>query len=198
MTETNFKDLWQSQNTNVDLNPNDIISKAVQLQKKTRIKLLLTNGLLFITMLFIIGIVMYFKPQMITTKIGVLLVIIAIVMQIVVSSKLTSVFDKNNTQTSNAEYLQQLLLFKKKQAFLQSTIMTAYFILLGLGIVLYMIEYTMRMSVLGAALAYGITGLWMALNWFYFKPKIIKKQQQKLNEIIADLEKINDQFLEEK
>jgi hypothetical protein len=198
MTETNFKDLWQSQNTNVDLNPNDIISKAVQLQKKTRIKLLLTNGLLFITMLFIIGIVMYFKPQMITTKIGVLLVIIAIVMQIVVSSKLTSVSDKNNTQTSNAEYLQQLLLFKKKQAFLQSTIMTAYFILLGLGIVLYMIEYTMRMSVLGAALAYGITGLWMALNWFYFKPKIIKKQQQKLNEIIADLEKINDQFLEEK
>jgi len=38
----------------------------------------------------------------------------------------------------------------------------------------------------------------MALNWFYFRPKIIKKQQQKLNDIIADLEKINDQFLEEK
>lgn len=198
MTETNFKDLWQSQNTNANLNSKDIISKAEQLQKKTRIKLLLTNGLLFVTMLFIIGIVLYFKPEMITTKIGVLLVIIAIVMQILASSKLTSVSDKNNAQTSNAEYLQQLLIFKKKQAFLQSTIMTAYFILLGLGIVLYMIEYTMRMSVLGAALAYGITGLWMALNWFYFRPKIIKKQQQKLNDIIADLEKINDQFLEEK
>ena len=198
MTETNFKDLWQSQNTNANLNSKDIISKAEQLQKKTRIKLLLTNGLLFVTMLFIIGIVLYFKPEMITTKIGVLLVIIAIVMQIVVSSKLTSVSDENNAQTNNAEYLQQLLMFKKKQAFLQSTIMTAYFILLGLGIVLYMIEYTMRMSVLGAALAYGITGLWMALNWFYFRPKIIKKQKQKLNDIIADLEKINDQFLEEK
>lgn len=198
MTETNFKDLWQSQNTNANLNSKDIISKAEQLQKKTRIKLLLTNGLLFVTMLFIIGIVLYFKPEMITTKIGVLLVIIAIVMQILASSKLTSVSDKNNAQTSNAEYLQQLLIFKKKQAFLQSTIMTAYFILLGLGIVLYMIEYTMRMSVLGAALAYGITGLWMAINWFYFRPKIIKKQQQKLNDIIADLEKINNQFLEEK
>ncbi|HLF53394.1 hypothetical protein [Flavobacterium sp.] len=198
MTETNFKDLWQSQNTNANLNSKDIISKAEQLQKKTRIKLLLTNGLLFVTMLFIIGIVLYFKPEMITTKIGVVLVIIAIVMQIVASSKLTSVSDKNNAQTSNAEYLQQLLMFKKKQVFLQSTIMTAYFILLGLGIVLYMIEYTIRMSVLGAALAYGITGLWMALNWFYFRPKIIKKQQQKLNDIIADLEKINDQFLEEK
>ncbi|MET0760642.1 MAG: hypothetical protein ABWZ56_09495, partial [Flavobacterium sp.] len=64
MTETNFKDLWQSQNTNANLNSKDIISKAEQLQKKTRIKLLLTNGLLFVTMLFIIGIVLYFKPEM--------------------------------------------------------------------------------------------------------------------------------------
>jgi hypothetical protein len=119
-------------------------------------------------------------------------------MQIITSTKLISASDKNNDQNSNAEYLQQLLVFKKKQAFLQSTIMTAYFILLGLGIVLYMIEYTIRMSILGAALAYGITSLWIAVNWFYFRPKIIKKQQQKLNKIIADLEKINDQFLEEK
>lgn len=198
MIETNFKNLWQSQNTNANLNSKDIILKAIQLQKKTRIKTLLTNGLLLVTMLFIIGIVVYFQPKMITTKIGTILVVIALIMQIITSTKLISASDKNNDQNSNAEYLQQLLVFKKKQAFLQSTIMTAYFILLGLGIVLYMIEYTIRMSILGAALAYGITSLWIAVNWFYFRPKIIKKQQQKLNKIIADLEKINDQFLEEK
>jgi hypothetical protein len=198
MIETNFKNLWQCQNTNANLNSKDIILKAIRLQKKTRIKTQLTNGLLLVTMLFIIGIVLYFQPKMITTKIGTILVVIALIMQIITSTKLISASDKNNDQNSNAEYLQQLLVFKKKQAFLQSTIMTAYFILLGLGIVLYMIEYTIRMSILGAALAYGITSLWIAVNWFYFRPKIIKKQQQKLNKIIADLEKINDQFLEEK
>jgi hypothetical protein len=195
MTETNFKDLWQSQNTDADLNPKAIIAKAKQLQKKTRLKLLLSNGLLFATMLFIIGIVVYYQPQMITTKIGTILVVIAILMAITASSSLISLSNKSDDQTNNAEYLQQLLLFKKKQAFFQTTIMKLYFILLGLGIALYMIEYTLRMSRLGAIAAYGITALWMAVNWFYFRPKIIKKQQQKLNEVIANLENINKQFL---
>lgn len=198
MTETNFKDLWQSQNTNTDINPKAIIAKAKQLQKKTRLKLLLGNGLLLVTMLIIIGIAVYYQPQMITTKIGTILVIMAIVMQIVASTKLASVLNKSNTQTSNTDYLQQLLLFKKKQAFLQSTIMTLYFILLGVGILLYMLEYVLQMSFLGAIAAYGIAALWIATNWFYFRPKIIKKQQQKLNEVIAGIESINEQFLEEK
>jgi hypothetical protein len=35
------------------------------------------------------------------------------------------------------------------------------------------------MTLLDGLLTYGITGLWIAFNWFYLKPKIKKKQQQK-------------------
>jgi hypothetical protein len=196
MTETNFKELWQAQNTTPNIDSKEIVSKAKQLQKRTRIKLLLSNLLLFITMLFITGIILYYKPQMITTKIGAILVIIAIIMQIVTSTKLITLLKESDTQTSNAEYLKQLLLIKKKQAVMQSTIMTIYFILLGLGIALYMFEYAMRMTLLGGLLAYGITGIWIAFNWFYLRPKIIIKQQQKLNESITDLESVKEQFSE--
>jgi hypothetical protein len=48
-----------------------------------------------------------------------------------------------------------------------------------------MFEYVLRMTLLDGLLTYGITGLWIAFNWFYLKPKIIKKQQQKLNDSIA-------------
>lgn len=196
MTEIDFKDIWQSQRINADSNAEAIVTKAKQLQKKTRVKIILGNLLLFVTMLFIIGIVIYFKPQMVTSKIGILLVLAAIIMQITASSKLV-VWNKSNGQKSNLDYLQQLVLFKKKQAFLQSTIMNIYFVLLGLGIVLYMIEYTIRMSALAAILTYGLTLAWIALNWFYIRPKMINKQQQKLNDVISNLESINEQFLKE-
>ncbi|RTY95147.1 hypothetical protein [Flavobacterium sp. GT3R68] len=196
MSETNFRDLWQSQKINADSNAEAIVTKAKQLQKKTRLQIILGNLLLFVTMLFIIGIAIYFKPQMITSKIGIILVLAAIIMQITASSKLI-VWNKSNAQKSNLDYLQQLVLFKKKQAFLQSTIMNIYFVLLGLGIVLYMIEYTIRMSTFAAIMTYGVTLAWIALNWFYLRPKIINKQQQKLNEVISNLESINEQFLKE-
>jgi hypothetical protein len=75
--------------------------------------------------------------------------------------------------------------------------MLLYFILLGLGLVLYMIEYALRMSLTGAVLTYGITCLWIAINWFYFRPRIIRKQQQNLNDTITAIENMNKQFLEE-
>ena len=145
-------------------------------------------------MVCIIVLVLYITRQLLNTKIGVILCIAAIVMQITASGKIV-LLNNSNPQNSNTEYLEQLLLFKKKQVFLQSTIMNIYFILLSLGILLYMIEYTIRMNILAGLLTYIITSLWMLFNWFYLRPKIIKKQQQKLNEIIADLENINEQFL---
>lgn len=197
MTETNFKALWQKQKTPEQLNSKEIVAIAKKSQKKTRIKLLLGNLLLFVTILFITGIVLYFKPKMITTKLGTILVIVAIVIQLIASTNLISLIKESDSQTDTAVYLKQLLLIRKKQALLQSKIMALYFILLGLGIALYMIEYTLRMSVTAAVLIYGITSLWIAINWFYFRPRIIKKQQQKLNDSIAALESMNKQFLEE-
>jgi hypothetical protein len=57
--------------------------------------------------------------------------------------------------------------------------MALYFILLGLGLVLYMFEYVLRMTLLDGLLTYGITGLWIAFNWFYLKPKNNKKATTK-------------------
>jgi hypothetical protein len=44
--------------------------------------------------------------------------------------------------------------------------MALYFILLGLGLALYMFEYSLRMTLLDGLLTYGITGLWIALIGF--------------------------------
>ena len=57
-----------------------------------------------------------------------------------------------------------------------------------------MYEYASRMSALGASLTYGITLLWMLFNWFYIRPKQIKKQQEKINDLIEKFEEVNHQL----
>jgi len=83
---------------------------------------------------------------------------------------------------------------KQKQEFLQKTMLTIYFVLLTLGILLYMIEYTMRMTMISASIAYAVTLIWVAINWFYFRPRMIRKQQKELNEMIEKLENVNRQL----
>jgi hypothetical protein len=69
-----------------------------------------------------------------------------------------------------------------------------YFVILSAGICLYMYEYTARMTTAWAILAYTITSAWIIFNWLYTKPKTIKKQQSKLNDLITKFENISNQF----
>jgi hypothetical protein len=36
--------------------------------------------------------------------------------------------------------------------------------------------------------------LWMIFNWFYIRPKQIKKQQDKINSLIEKFEEVNNQL----
>ena len=92
------------------------------------------------------------------------------------------------------QYLQQLIKLKEKQSFLQKTMLNVYFILLSTGLGLYMIEYTTRMTLIWASFSYGITLSWIALNWFYFRTRTIKKQQAKINELIRRFEELSRQL----
>lgn len=189
-SDNHFKSLWNQQSAVIP-DSKIVLKKAMQLKKKTRNKIIAMNLLLFSTAAFIIAIIIYFDPQMITTKLGVVLTIIAMVVFVTATNVMNKSLFKSNATYSAKEYLAQFIRLQQKQEFLQKTMLTLYFIMLTLGISLYMIEYAIRMPLWGAMLTYGITLAWIALNWFYFRPKVIKKQQAKMNEIIEMLENAN-------
>lgn len=196
MTATNFNELWQSQKTDVP-NPTAIIAKAQKIQRNTRRKTLFGNVLLSLTLAFIVFIVWYYQPQMWTTRLGTLLVVVAILMQIIASGKLIPIARQTDATASNADFLRQMLHIQQKQVYLQTTIMSLYFVLLSVGLFLYLYEYAMRMSTTGFALTYGLTALWIALSWFWLRPMTIKKQNAALEEVIQNLQKMNGQWVEE-
>ncbi|MDR7209741.1 hypothetical protein [Flavobacterium piscis] len=188
-----FKDLWKKQTVSQP-DIQDLLSRVSVFKKAALRSLWMTNIMLLATSIFIIFIWIYFKPQLISTKIGIVLVILAMVVYLLVYNKLFGKYKDIDATTTNHDYLQKLVLIKKKQQFLQTNMMSLYFVMLSAGIGLYMYEYASRMTLLGAGLTYGITFLWILFNWFFIRPKQIKKQQDKINSLIQRFEEATHQL----
>ena len=189
----NFNELWAKQKTG-EPDIEDLLSKMNTFKKSNLKKLIITNLLLITTSLFIILIWVYFQPQMITTKIGIIVTILAMAIFVIGYNQSFVLFRKQTNTLSTTEYLKDLLAIKAQQEFMQTTMLNLYFILLSAGIGLYMFEYTERMTVFWGIVAYGITSIWILFNWFYLRPKQIKKQQSKLDEMIGKFEELHEQL----
>lgn len=189
----NFNELWAKQKTGVP-NKEDLLSKINKFKKSNLKKLIKTNLLLIATSLFIIFIWAYYQPQMITTKIGIIITILSMVIFLIAYNQSFALFRKPTNTLSNSEYLKNLLAIKSKQQFMQTTMLSLYFILLSTGIGLYLYEFAQRMTPLWAILTYGVTSIWFLFNWFYLRPIQIKKQQSKLDEIINKFEMLIEQL----
>ena len=188
-----FKDLWKKQAVSQP-NIEDLMARLKQFKKAGLRSLWKTNILLFATSAFIVFVWYYYQPQFISTKIGIVLAIAAMILYVAVYNGMLRIYKDIDTTQTNQEYLQRLILLKRKQQFMQSTVLSWYFVLLLAGICLYMYEYASRMTVFYALITYGVTLLWIGFNWFYMRPKQIKKQQAKINELIAKFEDINKQL----
>ncbi|UKB80293.1 hypothetical protein [Chryseobacterium sp. MEBOG07] len=192
-TNIDFKNIWKQQ-TSSKPNLEELLGKLKKFRNQNLRRLVFANIGLITTSLLIIFIWYLYQPQMITTKIGIVLVILAMVMFLFAYNKMFMVFYKIDQTQSNNEYLQSLYVVKSKQKFMQTTILNLYFIMLFLGICFYMHEYTSRMTFSSGILAYAVTLAWIAFNWFYLRPRTIKKQEGKLNELINKFEEINNQL----
>lgn len=189
----NFNELWAKQKTG-EPDIEDLLSKMNTFKKSNLKKLIITNLLLITTSLFIILIWVYFQPQMITTKIGIIVTILAMAIFVIGYNQSFVLFRKQTNALSTTEYLKDLLAIKAQQEFMQTTMLNLYFVLLSTGIGLYMFEYTVRMTAFWGIVAYGITSIWILFNWFYLRPKQIKKQQSKLDEMIGKFEELHEQL----
>ncbi|QBJ86727.1 hypothetical protein DDI74_10830 [Chryseobacterium gleum] len=190
-----FKNIWKQQTSNKP-NMEELLGKLKKFRNQNLRRLVFANIGLIATSLLILFIWYRYQPEMITTKIGIVLVVLGMVIFLLAYNKMFMVFYKIDQTQSNNEYLQNLYVVKNKQKFMQTTILNLYFIMLFLGICFYMYEYTSRMTLGSAILTYAVTSAWIAFNWFYLRPRTIKKQQGKLDELINKFEEINNQLKE--
>lgn len=189
-----FKSLWNQQPAPEKPDPGVLIVKAVSLRNKMRNKLLAANLVCLATGVFIVYIWMNIDTKMITTKIGIIVVLAGILAFVIATAGMIQPLYKSREQSSNTDFLDQMIRFKKGQDFMHKIFMNIYFSLISAGVLLYMYEFAMRMTLLWATVCYGVTIGWMGFNWLYMKPKTAKKQSDKLNRMISELEEINHQI----
>ena len=195
MDTPNFKDLWNKQAAASQPDSGQLVKSAVKLKNKSRNQMLGVMVMGIAIMIFILTIGYFIEPKLATTRIGVTLIILAIVFFLVSSGGLLRLLIKDADHSLDAaHYLQLMITIKEKQLVLGTRIMNLYFTTLGAGLLLYMIEYTLKMPLIGGIIAYGITAAWILFNWIYLKPKIVSKQQSKISEVIKNLEKVNNQL----
>jgi hypothetical protein len=190
---TDFKALWNNEGSKVP-DIQEIFAKANKLNQSTRRKIWWENIVLGITAIFIAWVWWHYQPKMITTQVGLVMVIGGIVMYIVVTNQMFSLLTDGDAGTDSRKYLAQMIRVKQKQEFIGTTLMGGYYILLSAGLGLYLIEYSARGSLLFKVLFYGLTFGWIIFCWFYFVPKRIKKQRKAMNGIIEKLEEVNRQL----
>lgn len=191
-----FKDLWVKQ-TISPFNTNDLFSKVNRLKRTSLRKLIIANVLLIVTCVFIMFIWYYYQPKLITTKIGIVVCILAMVIYLFAYNQFFPLLKTIDYKQSNIEYLQDLISIKTKQHFLQSTMLRLYFIMLSSGLCLYLYEYSLMMPTFWAILSYTVTLAWIGYNWFYIRPKIIKRQQIKIDDLISKFENVKRQLQDE-
>lgn len=188
-----LKLLWrQRQSSNMPLAGN-ILTGANKLKQKTIRTIILTNILLLATCGFLITIGYFYHPTILTV-LGLALIILAILMNILsFSSFFVFLYSADMTGSSHI-YLQQMLKFKQKQEFLHTTMLEGYFILLSVGLCLYMTGPTSQMPLVYTIVTYGLTFAWIGFNWFYLRPRTIGKKRAEIDEIIARLKALTQQL----
>ncbi len=194
-TNIDFKTLW-SRGKAIMPDVNEIFAKANNLNRKTRRKIWRENIVLSLTAIFIIWVWWYYQPQFVTTKIGIVMVVLAIVSFLAVNNQQFPLLADADIETDSRQYLARMIRVKQKQEFLCTTMMAIYFIFLSLGLALYMVEYVSHGSLKFQVLTYGLTFGWMAFSWFYLAPRTSRKQRKAINDIIEKLETVNGQMEE--
>jgi len=191
--QIDFSNIWKQQKVN-QFSLQELQGKLKQFRKANLNKILLGNILLVATMAFILFIWIYFQPQFLSTKVGIIITIVAIVLFVFSNNQLFLMFNKLDITQSNHDFVKSLTAIKAKQKIVHTRVLSLYFLMLASGICLYMYEYTSRMTMFWAMFTYIITLAWIAFNWFYVRPTTIKKQTQKIDDLISKFGSIEEQF----
>lgn len=187
--DIDIRELWNKQMVPV-VDQSDIFGKIESFRKKRIRRTIILNVVLLLTILFIIFIWVHFKPQLMSTKIGIILSVLPMGMVLVFNNGLTSLYRKIDEKQSNMDYLNALLEVRSREYIMQTKLMNFYFILLSAGIGLYMYEYTLNRSLIFGVAAYSVVLLWIGFNWFFLRPRMIEKNKRKMEDLIRQIKRL--------
>ena len=189
--DIDLKTLWNNRSAERP-DADKIYLSAQQAARKAKSKarlLAVTMGVMFLYMVFVWR---YSGMEMQSSKIGLCLVLAALVILCIRKLQFISLLKKTDIAADNKQFLQQLLLIKKERDGKERSALAVYFVLLVAGMLLLLYEPVMRMSPTWRIVVYTLTAGWFLFAWFYLRKRGIAKQNAELDKLIAQLKSLNE------
>ena len=195
MNTDSLSTIWHRQPVPEAIAQEELLARIARVRRKAywrhgRMVLLLIGTLVYMNVLL-----SYVPAFMLSTKIGVALIDLAILLYVAASSDLIFLWMRpSGKDVTVSDHLQEMVKLKQRQQFLFGRFYSIYFLLLLAGLTLYIIEYTLRMRLYLAVTTWVLAGAWTVIFWFWVRPKQIRRHMDKVDASIAELRRLAGQL----
>lgn len=185
-----IKNVWQTSGEENLPGAKEIILSIQKARRKMIRRNVIGGIILGFTFFYICLIGWHYHFEQWTTRAGLVITLLAVLLGIIFNTRLVHLLLKQGNLTlDNAAYLHQLINFRNTQRIIRTWGITLYFILLTLGIMLYMLEFAQHSLYFGI-ISYTLTIVWIGFSWFYIRRKNIAQQEKEIRDQIENIEKI--------
>jgi glucan phosphoethanolaminetransferase (alkaline phosphatase superfamily) len=139
-------------------------------------------------------IMFFFVFQSWLTYVGIFTMLITIMLYAIMTIRNYRILNKRDATLNPNEYLQDLKEYQKNRAKITGWFYYIYLLLISLGLSLYFVEILQNASTFYKIGVYSITIIWFLFLTFFYKKRIFKNEEEKLNLMIERLERLQGQF----
>ncbi len=185
--------VWQDQPKRDQLSVEEVLK---QVKKGVRgIKSQLYWGIVatmaVIVLTFVITFFFVFKWL---TYLGLFIMLFTMLMYAVMVIRNYRILNRRDATINPVEYLQDLKQYQRNRAKITGWFFYLYLLLISLGLSLYFIEILQNATTFYKVSVYVITIAWFLFLTFYYKKRIFRNEEEKLNLMIERLERLQGQF----
>ncbi|MDB5026237.1 MAG: hypothetical protein JWP78_3992 [Mucilaginibacter sp.] len=186
--------VWQGQPKQEQLSVDEVLK---QVKKGIRgITNQLYWGIVAMTAVLVLTfiILFFFVFQSWLTYVGIFTMLVTMMLYAMMIIRNYRILNKRDATLNPNEYLQHLKQYQKNRAKTTGWFYYIYLLLISAGLSLYFVEILQNASTLYKTGVYSITIIWFLFLTFFYKKRIFKNEEEKLNLMIDRLERLQGQF----
>jgi len=186
--------IWQAQNSAPEIDYKNVIAHFNKSKNSFIRKIIIGLVLMIIALITILILWLKTPFTYITTHISLLIFVLCCLYYIAVQFKNYRILSAFKCTETPKKYIIQLQKFKQLRHKEYTRNFVFYIVAMGLGFVLYFIEFFTQVNTLVKLLSIVFTITWFLGCYFYVKNIFIKREETAINDMLKDLERLKNQF----
>ena len=186
--------VWQEQPKQDQLSVDDVLKQVKKGMSGISQKLLWNITSMVVTLWAILVMMLFFVFQSWITYLGMGILVITILLYALMMVRDYRIISKQDITINPADYLQSLKEYQYNRVKIYGWMYYVYVVLISVGLLLYFYEVLDSMSTAFKVIVYTAYSALILTCTFYIRERFVKSEQEKLNQMIDRLAKLQGQF----